>query len=146
MLNKLKNIIGKNQISTQKLNEFMVLLILFAIGNMAFIQLYFGKYDFFEGGVLILTFAFCLLTLPIVFIKLIRNYPLLLVENQFIYYKNIFQSYRFDLTLTKIYLERKYLLDFLVITDNNKTIHININEIDEDFYNKLLTVKNKFRK
>lgn len=146
MINKIKNIIGKNQISTQKVNEFMVLIILFTIANIAFIQLYFGQYDFIEGGVLILSLLFCLFTLPIVFIKLIRNYPILLVENQFVYYKNIFQSYKFDLNNTKIYLERKYLLDFLVITDYSKTIHININEIDEDFYNKLLTVKNKTRR
>lgn len=146
MINKIKNIIGKNQISTQKVNEFMVLIILFTIANIAFIQLYFGQYDFIEGGVLILSLLFCLFTLPIVFIKLIRNYPILLVENQFVYYKNIFQSYKFDLNITKIYLERKYLLDFLVITDYSKTIHININEIDEDFYNKLLTVKNKTRR
>lgn len=133
-------------ISLHKLNSILAFVVLFIIGFMAANQLYYNKPDVVDALVLIPTLLFVLIALPFVFFKVTKNYPNISIHNGTIYYNNFFQKHEFNASNSKIYLERKFMLDFLVITDYKKTTYINIHDIDEDFYNKLLAVTNKPRR
>ena len=129
-------------LTPNKINQIIIFVVLFVVGVLSINQIYYNKLDLIDSFVLYTSLIFSATTLPIIFLKLVSNLPKIEVQNGIIEYKNIFQNYKFIIKQSQVYFEKKYLIDFLVIKDNSKSVYILTSELNEDFYQKLFGVKN----
>ncbi len=131
-------------LNSNKTNQIIMFVALFCVGVLSITQIYYNKLDFIDSFFLFISLIFSAATLPIIFMKITFNLPKIEINNGMIEYKNVFQSYKFIVKESQIYFEKKYLLDFLVIRDNCKSVYILTSELNEDFYQKLFGVKNRY--
>jgi|GEM_PF-4109987 len=129
-----------NRIKT-KVNLILTLAILMAIGIFALNLFLNSQIDIVEKVFLGLSIIVSAIISPLLFLKIINNYPNLTIKNGSIYYNNLFQSSIFIKSQTNIYLERKYNIDFLVFADRNQKVYVLVSEINEEFYHELIGVK-----
>jgi len=112
-----------------------------AIGIFALNLFLNSQIDIVEKVFLGLSIIVSAIISPLLFLKIINNYPNLTIKNGSIYYNNLFQSSIFIKSQTNIYLERKYNIDFLVFADRNQKVYVLVSEINEEFYHELIGVK-----
>lgn len=137
-----KYLLHVTDIIKSKLNLIFTLLIVVVIGVFALNLFLNSQINILEKVFLGLSIIVSSIASPLLFLKIINNYPYLSIKNGNIYYNNLFQSTTFIKSQTNIYLERKYNIDFLVFADKNQKVYVLVSEINEKFYQELIGVKN----
>lgn len=125
-----------------KINLIFTLVILVVIGIFSLNLFLNSQVQIIEKVFLGISIILTAITSPLLFLKIINNYPNLTIKNGNIYYSNLFQHSVFIKSQTNIYLERKYNIDFLVFSDGSQKVYVLVSEINEEFYKELIGVKN----